>query len=86
MGTITVTVGPDGRVRIPGTHAGQSVTIQVEPETEDPPVAAERSPEEVERIIQELLAGGRRVREWADPEWLKLDHGEWLYGDDGLPR
>lgn len=86
MQTITLKVDPDGRVEIPGTRAGQLVTIQVEPETSEPAMAAQRSPEEVERIIQRLLEGGQRVRERADPEWLKLDHGEWLFGEDGLPR
>ena len=86
MQTIPVTVGPDGRVEIPGTRAGQSVTIHVEPETVNTPVAVQRSPEEVERIIREIREGAKRVREQADPEWLNLDQGEWLYGPDGLPR
>ncbi len=86
MQTITVTVGPDGRVEIPGTRAGQSVTIHVERDSSKTPVAVQRSPEEVERIIQEIREGAKRVREQADPQWLSLDHGEWLYGPDGLPR
>jgi hypothetical protein len=86
MQRVTIRVGPDGRAEIPGTRAGQLVTIHVEPEYSEPSEAPERSPEEIERIIQRLLAGGQRVRERADPEWLNLDHGEWLYGEDGLPR
>jgi len=30
MQTIKVIVGPDGRVEIPGTHVGQTMTIHVE--------------------------------------------------------
>lgn len=86
MRTVTVTVDPDGRVAIPGTRPGQRVTNQVEPENAPPPEVAQWSPEEVARLTQQLLEGGRRVRERADPAWLALDHGEWLYGPDGLPR
>jgi hypothetical protein len=87
MTPIILTVGADGRVKIPGTFAGQTVTIYIEPEpasTRDP--VSTRTPEEWERIKQEILEEGRRFREQADPEWLKLDHGEWLYDEDGLPK
>jgi hypothetical protein len=84
METMTLVVGPDGRVKIPGTEAGQTVTIQLEPAKRHK--ARSLSPEERERIIQEQLEDSRRTRESADPEWLHLDHGEWLYGPDGLPR
>jgi hypothetical protein len=83
METMTLIVDPDGRVKIPGTQPGQVVTIRIEPApVERPPL----SPEEHERFVQEQLAESRRFREQADPEWLNLDHGEWLYGPDGLPR
>ncbi len=86
MRILTLTVEPDGRIAIPGTHAGQTITIHLEPETEPEPAVVRRSAEEQERVIQALVAGGRRVREAADPEWLALDHDELLYGPDGLPK
>ncbi|MDQ3694458.1 MAG: hypothetical protein M3464_12650 [Chloroflexota bacterium] len=86
MKKIPVTAGPDGRIEIPGIQAGQTVTIHVEPIPSDKAETPQRSPEEQEKLIQEMLEAGRRVREQASPEWLSLDHGEWLYGPDGLPR
>ncbi|MBA2521310.1 MAG: hypothetical protein H0V24_16760 [Chloroflexia bacterium] len=86
MKKTTVTAGPDGRIEIPGIRAGQTVTIHVEPESRDTSEVARLSSEEQERLVQEQLEAGRRFREKADPEWLELDHGEWLYGPDGLPR
>ena len=86
MQTITVVVGPDGRVQIPGTRAGQKVTLHLEPEETPDPTEAVRTPEEQERFIQELLEEGRRNRAQADPDWLARDHDEWLYGPYGLPK
>ena len=89
MTPIALTVGADGRVRIPGTSAGQKIAIYIRPE----PGTIERapspeSPEEWERIKQEILEGGRRVRADATPEEIEraVNHGDWLYGPDGLPR
>jgi hypothetical protein len=86
MQTITIIVGPDGRVAIPGTRAGQTVTLHIEPEGMPEQADAIRTPEEQEQLIQELLEEGRRNRAQADPEWLARDHDEWLYGPDGLPK
>ncbi len=89
MTTVTLVVGPDGRVKVPGTYAGQRITIHIEPETATPQSeVSTRSPEEKERIIQELLEAGRRARAEANPEEIEraVNHGDWLYGPDGLPR
>lgn len=86
MTPITLTVGADGRVEIPGTRAGQKVTLHLELEDATDRIEVLRTPEEQEQFIQELLEEGRRNRAQADPEWLACDHDEWLYGPDGLPR
>lgn len=86
MQTITVIVGPDGRVEIPGTRAGQTVTLHLELEDVTDRLEVLRTPEEQERFIRELLEEGLRNRAQADPEWLARDHDEWLYGPDGLPK
>lgn len=89
MQKLLVTVDPDGRVKIPGTSAGQAITIFVEPEPESTQLAlSTRSPEEWERIKQEILDAGRRNRAEATPEEIEraVNHGDWLYGPGGLPR
>ncbi len=86
MQKLTVTVDSDGRVKIPGTSVGQTITIHLEPELESDQRAVVSTPEEQRQLIAELLEEGRRFREQADPEWLKRNHDEWLYGPDGLPR
>ena len=89
MTPITLTVEADGRVKIPGTAAGQTVTIYIEPEprTVQPALSLE-SVEERERIIQVLREAGRQARAEATPEEIEraVNHGDWLYGPDGLPR
>jgi hypothetical protein len=62
------------------------VTLHLEPEEMPGETEALRTPEEREQFIQEFLEAGRRFREQADPDWLKRDHDEWLYGPDGLPK
>ena len=89
MTPFTLTVEDDGRVKIPGTSAGQTITIFVDAEREPTqPALSTRSPEEWERIKQEILEDGRRNRAEATPEEIEraINHGEWLYGPDGLPR
>jgi hypothetical protein len=68
MEVFTVIVGPDGRVVIPGTQPGQTITIHFELEEVPDQGAAVLTPEEQVRVIQKLLDGGRRVRETAAPE------------------
>lgn len=85
----TLTVEDDGRVKIPGTAAGQTITIFVEPEPafSQRPLRTE-SPEERERIKKVLREGAKRARAEATPEEIEraVNHGDWLYGPDGLPR
>lgn len=89
MTPLTLTVEDDGRVKIPGTSAGQTITIFVEPKPgPTQPALSTRTPEEWERIKQEILDAGRRHRAQATPEEIEraVNHGDWLYGPDGLPR
>ena len=87
MQTYRVIVGTDGRVTIPDTRPGETITVQVEhaaepterlvnpiPESERPAIA-----EEVRRLAAEI-----RI-ELPEP-WRSSDHGDLLYGDDGLPE
>lgn len=86
MQTLTAIVGTDGRVEIPGTEAGQTVTIHIE--SAEAVLPRRLSAEERDRIIHEQLAESQQTRASANPEKLAqaLNHGEWLYGPDGLPR
>lgn len=88
MKTITVIVGPDGRVEIPGTRAGEIVTIQVGPPAGSFGAADPLSAEEQTAIIELTLAAGKRVREQLSAEELAMviRHDDWLYGPDGLPQ
>ena len=81
----TVRVDADGRVRIPDTAPGDLVTLTI---TEQTTTAPRRvlTPDEIEAAVQRTLEGARKVREAASPEWLALDHGEWLYDENGLPK
>jgi hypothetical protein len=90
MQTIHVTVGPDGRVVIPGTRPGQTVTIDgtdVADTTEHVgmgstgPIPDEEWPAIKARIEQRA----RKIREELPEPWLSSDHGDLLYGDDALP-
>lgn len=64
------------------------MTIHIEPEIPNESVLAQRSPEDVARLKQEILDGGKLVRAAASPEQIEraINHGDWLYGPDGLPR
>jgi hypothetical protein len=86
--TITVKVGPDGRVEIPGTRVGQIVTIQVSSVEDVTDVTDPLTPEEQAAVIETMLAAGKRVRAQLTPEELAkiVNHDEWLYGPDGLPK
>ncbi len=86
MYPMRVIVGPDGRVAIPGTRAGQIVPILDEPMRVSAATPDPLSVEEQERIRKLLVKGGQRMRQKASPRSLTLARGEWLYGPDGLPR
>ena len=87
MQTFQLKVGEDGRVAIPNTRPGEVVTVQV-----TMPVAAvdNRSdpiPEEEREAIKERVTQlAREIREELAEPWKSIDHGDLLYGDDGLPR
>ncbi len=96
--TFTTTVAEDGTVRVPADLArpGETVTVRVdrpaviEPEQRpesDEPVRLTRltakTPEQKEQLrrqIDEIVA--RLAPKLKDMP----DHGEFLYGEDGLPR
>jgi hypothetical protein len=87
MQTFQLKVGPDGRVAIPDTHPGEVVTIQV---AKDTPVTDERSgpiPEGERAAIRErVMRLAQEIREELPEPWRSADHGDLLYGDDGLPK
>lgn len=88
MHSITVIVGPDGRVAIPGTRVGEAVTIQVGPINRDSDAGDPLPAEEQAAIIAATLAAGQRVRNQLSSEELAavINHDDWLYGPDGLPK
>ncbi len=88
MQTIHVTVGPDGRVVIPGTRPGQTVTIDVTDvvETMEQVRPTGPIPEEEWMVIEaRIKQRAHKIREELPEPWLSSDHGDLLYGDDGLP-
>lgn len=95
MQTFHLRVGQDGRVEIPDTHPGQIVTIQLATaigHTEEPATASEKDntgpiPEEERAAIKErVMRRARTTREMLPEPWRSIDHGDLLYGDDGLPK
>lgn len=95
MQTIHLTVGPDGRVEIPGTQPGQTVTIQIAHTPEAPERRSRETTEgfegpipeeEREAIKARVMRRARKIREELPEPWLSSDHGDLLYGDDGLPK
>lgn len=84
MHTFHLTIDPDGRVTIPETQPGQAVTIHLEAPQPDP---AGPIPEaEREAIKARVLQLAREIRDELPEPWLSADHGDLLYGDDGLPK
>ncbi len=87
MQTFRLEVDPDGRVEIPDTHPGEIVTIQV---ARAGKAAEDRTypiPEEdAEAIKNQVMQLAREIREGLTEPWLSADHGDLLYGDDGLPK
>ena len=95
---ITVTVGPDGAIRLPAdtVKPGETVTLRIDRVNPDAPrangqqavrltKATATTPELREEFIQQVLARGRRNREQL-PEGQRSSNHDWLYGEDGLPR
>lgn len=83
MQTFRVTVDVDGRVTIPDTRPGETITIQVSPPSEPtgPIPEAERA-----AIVARVKRRAEKMRAQLPEPWLSADHGDLLYGDDGLPR
>jgi len=89
MPTMQLTVGPDGRVVIPGTQPGQTVTINIADvvETTDPLGRTGPIPEEEWAVIEARVKRlAEEIRRELPEPWLSSDHGDLLYGDDGLPK
>jgi hypothetical protein len=83
MATYQLTVDPDGRVAIPDTRPGETITIQVSPQSDltGPIPEAERA-----AIKARVKRRARKIRAQLPEPWLSADHGDLLYGEDGLPR
>lgn len=86
-----LTVGPDGRVAVPGAEPGQTVTVEISDTDNEPKrrtLATARTDEERERIIAEILEAAQRLRQELSDEDIQiaLNHGDYLYGEDGLPK
>lgn len=88
MHTIQLTVGPDGRVEIPDTRPGEIITIQIATSvelSEQLTLATARTDEERAAVVAEIKRLARELRRELPESWLTDDHGDLLYGDDGLP-
>ena len=88
--TLQLTVGPDGRVMIPGARPGQTVTVELEEMPETPErltLATARTDEERDAVIEDILRSVRALRLAAgdDGEPLSTAHGDMLYDENGLP-
>ncbi len=89
MQTIQLTVEPDGPVVILGTRPGQTVTVHIADTTETTEQLNTAGPipeEEWAAIKARVKRRARRIREQLPEPWLSSDHGDLLYGDDGLPK
>ncbi len=101
MATHTAIVRPDGTILVPVDEArpGETVIVRIEQPvlSANDRRADDRNldwltlktattPELKEAFIQKWLAIGRANRAQLSEHERNLDHGEWLYGEDGLPR
>jgi hypothetical protein len=87
MQTFQLKVDPDGRVAIPDTHPGEVVTIQVAKTVSAIDDRSGPIPEEDREAIKErILRRARKTRENLPEPWRSADHGDLLYGEDGLPK
>lgn len=87
--TVQVKVGADGRAVIPGSRPGQTVTLKIIGLTEAPVQTEDIGPipeDEWAAITERIRQRARRIREELPEPWLSSDHGDLLYGDDGLPK
>lgn len=87
MATIRVTVDADGRIAIPNTRPGQTLEIDVVPVTGTNQDATGPIPEEERAAIKARVKRlAREIRAELPEPWRSADHGDLLYGDDGLPK
>lgn len=91
MRTMQLTVGPDGRVTVPGARPGQIVTVEIGEATDTPErltLATARTEEERAAVIAEIKRLAREIRKELSEEDIQiaLNHGDFLYGEDGLPK
>lgn len=86
-----LTVGPDGRVAVPGAEPGQTVTVEIK-ETPAKPgrltLATARTDEEREQVVAEIKRLAQEIRKELSDEDVRimLNHGDWLYDENGLPK
>lgn len=89
--TMQLTVGPDGRVEVPGARPGQTITVEIA-DAPDPPerltLATARTEEERDAVVAGIMEAARKFREELSDEDVEimLNHGDWLYDEDGLPK
>lgn len=93
MQRITVTVGSDGRVAIPGTPPGQTITLQITgiPAPEEPTgptLATVRTDDERAAAAAEIKRLAHELRQECDvdDERLSVSHGDLLYDERGPPK
>lgn len=90
MQTFTLKVGPDGRVAIPDTQPRETVTIQIgQPPAATAPeratLATARNDAERAAVAAEIKRLAQGIRAELPEPWRSRDHGDLLYGEDGLP-
>jgi hypothetical protein len=88
--TMQLTVGPDGRVAVPGARPGQTVTVEISDAFDTPErltLATARTDEERDQVIAEIKRLAQELREELGEDGVRLavNHGDWLYDEYGLP-
>lgn len=98
MAIHTAIVQPDGTVVVPVDEArpGDTVIVQIgrvekqrtpaPDEDEYLTIRTADTPEKNERLIQQTLELGRRVRAQLTDEQLESLNGDWMYDENGLPK
>jgi len=91
MPTMQLTVGPDGRVAVPGTRPGQTVTVEISDAPDTPErltLATARTDEERDAVIAGIKRAARTFRAQLSDDEIQVMpiHGDLLYDEDGLPK
>jgi len=89
--TLQLTVGPDGRVAVPGARPGETITVEISDASDTPErltLATARTDEERDAVIAEIKRLARNLRQELGEEGVQraINHGDWLYDEDGLPK